>query len=45
MSIRGALFRELMPMLECDNEEERQIAATALRLGLAALFGEDVVDF
>ena len=45
ISIRGALFRELMPMLESENEEERQIAATALRLGLAALDGEDVVDF
>ncbi|MBQ9748221.1 MAG: DNA repair exonuclease [Clostridia bacterium] len=45
ISIRGALFRELLPMLESENEEERQIAADALRLGLAALDGEDVVDF
>ncbi len=45
ISIRGALFRELLPMLESENEEERQLAASALRLGLAALDGEDVVDF
>ncbi len=45
ISIRGALFRELLPMLESENEEERQIASDALRLGLAALDGEDVVDF
>ena len=45
ISIRGALFRELLPMLESENEEERQLASNALRLGLAALDGEDVVDF
>ncbi len=45
ISIRGALFRELLPMLESEKEEERQIASEALRLGLAALDGEDVVDF
>lgn len=45
ISIRGALFRELFPLLESENEEERMIAGEALRLGLAALDGEDVVDF
>ncbi len=45
ISIRGALFRELLPMLESENEEERSLAADALRLGLAALDGGDVVDF
>jgi hypothetical protein len=45
ISVRGALFRELLPMLESENEEERQLASNALRLGLAALDGEDVVDF
>lgn len=45
ISIRGALYRELLPMLESENEEERQLAAEALRLGLLALDGEDVVDF
>ncbi len=45
ISIRGALYRELLPMLESENEEEREIASEALRLGLAALDGEDIVDF
>jgi len=45
ISIRGAFFRELLPMLESENEEERRTAAAALRYGLAALDGNDVVDF
>ncbi len=45
ISIRGALYRELLPMLKSENEEERRLAADALRLGLAALDGNDVVDF
>ena len=45
ISIRGAFFRELLPMLESENDEERRTAAAALRYGLDALDGEDVVDF
>lgn len=45
ISIRGAFFRELLPLLESENEEERRAAADALRYGLAALDGNDVVDF
>ena len=45
ISIRGAFFRELLPMLESENEEERRTAAAALSYGLDALDGEDVVDF
>ena len=45
ISIRGAFFRELLPLLESENEEERRTAAQALRYGLAALDGSDVVDF
>jgi hypothetical protein len=45
ISVRGAFFRELLPMLESENEEERRTAADALRYGLAALDGDDVVDF
>ena len=45
ISIRGAFFRELLPMLESENEEERRTAADALKYGLAALDGNDVVDF
>ncbi len=45
ISVRGAFFRELLPLLQSDNEDERRIAADALRYGLAALDGNDVVDF
>ena len=45
MSIRGAFFRELLPLLESENEEERRTAADALRYGLAALDGNDIIDF
>ena len=42
LSIRGALFRELLPMLKSDNAEERETAALALRYGLAAISGNDL---
>ena len=45
ISIRGAFFRELLPLLESESEEERRTAAAALHYGLAALDGDDVVDF
>ena len=45
ISIRGAFFRELLPMLQSEKEEERRTAADALRYGLAALDGNDLVDF
>lgn len=45
LSVKGALFRELLPKLESDDEEERKLASQALRYGLAALSGSDVVDF
>ena len=45
ISIRGAFFRELLPLLESEDEEKSRTAAAALRYGLAALDGEDVVDF
>ena len=45
ISIKGAFFRELLPLLQSENEDERRTAATALRYGLAALDGNDVVDF
>ena len=41
MTIRGAFFRELLPALEHGTAEERTAAAQALRVGLAALAGED----
>ena len=41
ISIRGALFRELLPKLKSEDERERRIASAALRYGLAALEGEE----
>jgi hypothetical protein len=37
MSVKGELFRNLLPMLEGDDEENRLVAAKAFRVGLAAL--------
>ncbi|MBE6562540.1 MAG: DNA repair exonuclease [Ruminococcaceae bacterium] len=45
ITIKGQFYRELLPMLESENEEEKQIAQAALRYGLSALDGENVVDF
>ena len=42
MSVKGELFRNLLPMLEGDDEEERLVAARALRVGLAALESKDI---
>ncbi len=41
-SVRGAFFREFLPLLQTGTPEERAKAARALRIGLAALAGEDV---
>ncbi len=42
-SIRGAFFRELRPRLESGTPEERTLAAQALRVGLTALNGQDIL--
>lgn len=42
ISIRGALFRELLPKLQSENEDERRLAAAALRYGLTALEGGEI---
>lgn len=44
MSVKGELFRNLLPMLEHENEEDRLVAARAFRVGLAALENRDI-DF
>ncbi len=41
-TIRGVFFARLRPMLENGTPEERLRAARALRIGLAALNGEDI---
>lgn len=42
MTVRGAFYRVLAPMLESEDEEERRIASEALRVGFAALDGSDI---
>ncbi len=44
MSIKGELFRGLLPMLEGDSEEDKLVAARAFRVGLAALENREI-DF
>ena len=44
-TIRGAFYRSLKDKLGSPDENERETAAAALRYGLAALAGADVVDF
>lgn len=42
MSVKGEIYRQLLPMLESENEEERLVAARAFREGLAALENRDI---
>ena len=42
ISIKGAVFRELLPRLESDDEKERKIASMALKYALAALEGDEI---
>lgn len=44
-TVRGQFYRELEPLLSSANEDVRQIGERALRYGLAALSGENIVDF
>ena len=42
ISIKGAVFRELLPRLESDDEKERKTASMALKYALAALAGDEI---
>ena len=44
MSVKGELFRNLLPMLESEDEEDRLVASRAFRVGLAALESREI-DF
>jgi hypothetical protein len=44
VSLRGALYRRLLPALSSDDKRERAVAAEALRLGLAALDGKQIMQ-
>lgn len=41
MTSAGEIYRQLLPMMHSENEEERLIGARAFRVGLAALEGRD----
>lgn len=43
MTLRGALYRELLPRLREGSEAERSVAADALRAGLAAIDGRAIL--
>lgn len=42
MSVKGELYRQLLPMLQSANEEERLLGARAFREGLAALENREI---
>lgn len=42
MTLRGAFYRELLPLLSQGSERERAVAAEALRAGLAAIDGRTI---
>ena len=44
-TVRGAFYEELLPLLEADDEKTREIAYSALKYGLSALGGNNVIDF
>lgn len=44
MTMRGELYRELLPLLESGSSEERAAASEALKMGLAALSGRNIAD-
>lgn len=44
MTMRGELYRELLPLLEGGTPKERATASAALKMGLAALEGRNITD-
>lgn len=44
-TVRGAFYDGLKPMLESGDENERELALMALKYGLSALGGNNVIDF
>ena len=43
ISLKGALYRQLLEKLRSDDERERRVAAEALRIGLCALEGKSFI--
>nr|MBQ5810874.1 metallophosphoesterase [Clostridia bacterium] len=44
MTMRGELYRELLPLFESGSAEERATASAALKIGLAALSGRNITE-
>ena len=44
MTMRGELYRELLPLLTSGTPEERATASAALKIGLAALEGRNITE-
>ncbi len=44
ITLRGELYRTLLPRLESENADERRLAAEALRIGLYAIDGRNLAD-
>jgi DNA repair exonuclease len=44
-TIRGAFFNKLLPLIQTGTQEERDIAVKALRYGLSAISGSNIIDF
>lgn len=44
VTLRGALYRQLLPALKSADSETRRVAVGALRMGLAALEGRDLLQ-
>ena len=45
LTVKGAFFRELLPLINSEDERVREVASKALKYGLAALSGGEVIDF
>ena len=45
LTIRGAFFNKLLPLIQNGTQEERDIAVKALRYGLSAISGSNIIDF
>jgi DNA repair exonuclease SbcCD nuclease subunit len=43
LTLKGALYRQLLPRLRSEDERERRVAAEALRIGLCALEGKSFI--
>lgn len=44
-SVKGQFYRELAPLIESGTDSEKKLAQAALRYGLSALAGENIIDY